>query len=303
MKKNKIINLDGTNAHLFFGDCMKLFSKIPDESVALVLTSPPYCMKKAYEDSKADIKSFKLQNGKALKQSIRVLKKGGSLCWQIGYHVKHSSIIPLDYLIYQLVESINKNKPDDEKMILRNRIVWSFGHGLNADKRMSGRHEVILWFTKGDDYYFDLDAIRVPQKYPGKKYPKGHSKEGRYSGNPLGKNPSDVWEIPNVKGRHPEKEDHPCQFPLAIPLRLINALTKEGDIVVDPFMGSGTTGAACEMTGRGFFGADIHEEYLVIAARRINEARSGELRYRPDVPVVEPNQKDAVARKPKTFKW
>ena len=303
MEKNKIIYLEGTHAGLFFGDCMRLLSKISDESVSLVLTSPPYCMKKAYEDSKADIKFFKMQNRKVLKQSVRVLKRGGSLCWQVGYHVKNSSIIPLDYLIYQLVEDINKDKPEEEKMVLRNRIIWSFGHGLNADKRMSGRHEVILWFTKGNDYCFDLDAIRVPQKYPGKKFPKGHPKEGTYSGNPLGKNPTDVWEIPNVKGKHPEKEDHPCQFPMAIPLRLIKALTKEGDIVVDPFMGSGTTGAACELTDRCFFGADIHEEYLTIAARRIIEAKSGELRYRPDVPVVEPNIKDPVAQKPKSFKW
>lgn len=303
MEKNKIVYIEGTNAGLFFGDCIELFSEIRDESVSLVLTSPPYCMKKAYEDSKADIQYFKQQNRKALKQSIRVLKKGGSLCWQVGYHVRQSSIVPLDYLIYQLVEDINKRMPEEEKMILRNRIIWSFGHGLNADKRMSGRHEVILWFTKGNNYFFDLDAIRIPQKYPGKKFPKSHPKGGTYSGNPLGKNPSDVWEIPNVKGKHPEKEDHPCQFPMAIPLRLIKALTKENDLVIDPFMGSGTTGAACELTGRRFFGAEIHEKYLSIAMRRIVEAKNGELRYRPDEPVAEPNKNDAVAQKPEGFKW
>ena len=80
-------------------------------------------------------------------------------------------------------------------MSMRNRIVWHFGHGLHASRRFSGRYEVIMWFTKSDDYTFNLDAVRVPQKYPQKKHFKG-PRRGELSGNPLGKNPGDVWEIP-----------------------------------------------------------------------------------------------------------
>jgi adenine-specific DNA-methyltransferase len=93
---------------------------------------------------------------------------------------------------------------------LRNRIVWTFGHGLHCQKRFSGRHETILWFTKSDDYKFKLDPVRVPSKYPFKKYFKGPNK-GRISSNPLGKNPADVWDIPNVKANRAED-----QFVLAV---------------------------------------------------------------------------------------
>ena len=108
----------------------------------------------------------------------------------------------------------------DNPLILRNRIVWTFGHGLNSTTRFSGRHEMILWFTKGLQTVFNLDEVRVPQKYPGKRFYKGPNK-GQLSGNPMGKNPSDVWDIPNVKAKHIEKTAHPCQFPVAIPRRLI----------------------------------------------------------------------------------
>lgn len=81
-----------------------------------------------------------------------------------------------------------------QRLKLRNRIVWHFGHGLHASKRFSGRYETILWFSKTDNYIFNLDSVRVPAKYPGKRHFKG-PKKGQPSGNPLGKNPSDIWEI------------------------------------------------------------------------------------------------------------
>ena len=110
--------------------------------------------------------------------------------------------------------------------------------GLHCKKRLSGRYETILWFTKSDDYTFNLDPIRVPQKYPNKKYFKGKNK-GKLSCNPLGKNPSDVWEIPNVKHNHVEKTEHPCQFPVELVDRLVLSLTNEGDVVFDPFLDLG----------------------------------------------------------------
>ena len=116
---------------------------------------------------------------------------------------------------------------------MRNRIIWHFGHGLHASKRFSGRYETIIWFTKSDNYYFNIDPTRIPQKYPNKKHFKG-KKRGELSCNPLGKNPSDVWDIPNVKSNHIEKTDHPCQFPVALVERFILSTTKERDIVFDP---------------------------------------------------------------------
>jgi adenine-specific DNA-methyltransferase len=151
---------------------------------------------------------------------------------------------------------------------------------LHASKRFSGRYEVILWFTKGSEYTFNLDAVRVPQKYPNKRYFKG-PKRGELSGNPMGKNPTDVWEIPNVKSNHVEKTTHPCQFPVELVERLVLSLTDEGDWVLDPFIGVGTTAVASLMHGRKAVGAEIMPEYLRIARERIRDAEAGHLRIRP----------------------
>lgn len=181
---------------LFNGDCSELLKSIPSNSVDLIITSPPYCIGKAYEDPHDDIKTFKKQHEDIFDDLYRVLKTGGSICWQVGYHVSDQCVIPLDYVVYNIFTSRSANF--ENPLILRNRIIWTFGHGLNSTKRFSGRHEMILWFTKGEQSVFNLDDVRVPQKYPGKKSYKGPNK-GNLSGNPLGKNPSDVWDIPNVK--------------------------------------------------------------------------------------------------------
>jgi adenine-specific DNA-methyltransferase len=183
-------------------------------------------MGKEYEKS-LDVEDFIGAHEALAPLLIRALRPGGSLCWQVGHHVQHGVVTPLDAIVYPIFAEQNG-------LYLRNRIVWTFGHGVHASKRFSGRHETLLWFTKGRRYRFDLNAVRVPQKYPGKKHYKG-PKKGKLSGNPKGKNPSDVWEIPNVKSRHVEKTKHPCQFPVALVQRLVRALTLPGSLVVDPF--------------------------------------------------------------------
>jgi len=284
---------------LFNGDCQKLLKEIPNETVDLIITSPPYCMKKAYEDPKADTETFKELHTSIFDDIYRILKPGGSICWQIGYHVSNSSIIPLDYLVYEIFTS--KNDCLEYPLILRNRIIWTFGHGLNSTQRFSGRHEMVLWFTKGANYNFNLDCVRVPQKYPGKRHYKGEHK-GELSGNPYGKNPSDVWDIPNVKANHIEKTEHPCQFPVAIPQRLIRALTNEMDVVLDPFMGSGTTALASFVEKRKFIGSEIKQDYYNLTTQRIENAIKGEIKIRDDIPVMTPNTNMAVAKLPEEFR-
>jgi len=114
-------------------------------------------------------------------------------------------------------------------------------------------------YTKGEDYFFNLDDVRVAQKYPGKKHYKGAGR-GTYSGNPLGKNPGDVWIFPNVKSKHIEKTEHPCQFPIELPSRLIRALSRPGDLILDPFLGSGTTAAAALILGRRAVGSELQAD-------------------------------------------
>lgn len=284
------------------GDCVEKMSLLEDNTVSLIVTSPPYCMGKEYENITDDINSFINLNKRVIEESVRVLKKGGSLCWQVGFHVKNAVVIPLDCIIYNIVQDINGKLSEEDKLVLHNRIIWTFGHGLNSEKRLSGRYETIMWFSKGNSYVFNLDPIRIPQKYPGKKYSKG-KRAGEYSGNPLGKNPSDVWDIPNVKANHVEKTNHPCQFPIVIPQKLIKALTNEGDLVVDPFLGSGTTAVACIIENRRFIGFELKKEYVEIAEERVRKALDGEIDYRPDYPVIPPDPKQRVAQRPEGFLW
>lgn len=279
---------------LFKGDCLNLLKKIPDNTVALTITSPPYFMGKEYDYSHK-IEDFITDHRKILKEVVRVTKKGGSICWQVGYHVKNGYAMPLDYYVYDILK-------DEKEISLKNRIIWTYGHGLHSSNRFSGRHEVILWFTKGKDHYFDLDAVRVPQKYPGKRYYKGN-KKGEFSGNPSGKNPGDVWDIPNVKANHVEKTGHPCQFPIALANRLIKSLCPRGGYVLDPYMGSGSTAASAIINGRKFIGSELVDSYYKIALNRCKDAVRGELLYRSeDKPIFKPTPNMSVARKPKSFK-
>jgi adenine-specific DNA-methyltransferase len=256
---------------LYEGDCLDLFPHISNVFVKLVVTSPPYNLGKPYE-TRLDLDEYLTQQRKVIEECVRVLDDQGSICWQVGNYVDNGEIIPLDILLYPIFASLGLH--------LRNRIVWHFGHGLHASKRFSGRYEVILWFTKSNEYTFNLDAVRVPQKYPKKKHFKG-PKKGQLSGNPLGKNPSDVWEIPNVKANHVEKTIHPCQFPVELIERLVLSLTNEGDWVLDPFIGVGTTAIAALMHNRRAIGAEIVPEYVEIAKERIHLAEKGALRIRP----------------------
>jgi adenine-specific DNA-methyltransferase len=279
---------------LLLGDATNLLRTLPDEGIDLVITSPPYFMGKEYDHS-GDIRDFINLHRQLLPDLVRVTKPGGNICWQVGYYAKDGTVIPLDFLVYQIFNGFSG-------LTLRNRIIWTFGHGLHNQRRFSGRHEVILWFSKGEDYYFDLDPVRVPQKYPGKKYYKG-AKKGQFSGNPLGKNPSDVWTIPNVKAHHIEKTDHPCQFPVALAQRLIRALAPLNGRVLDPFMGSGSAGVASAVERRKFVGMEAVEEYYKISTSRCTDALNGSIQYRSDDrPILEPDQATAVARKPAHFK-
>jgi adenine-specific DNA-methyltransferase len=277
---------------LHLGDCIDLLRKLPSKSVDLTVTSPPYCMGKEYERTDR-LNHFVEAHWKILPEVVRATKNGGSICWQVGYHSKNGILTPLDFIIHDMM----KRWPE---MILRNRIVWTFGHGMHGSKRLSGRHETILWYTKGDDYKFNLDSVRVPQKYPGKRYYRG-PKKGEFSCNPLGKNPGDVWELPNVKASHVEKTNHPCQFPIALVQRLVRAFTNPGDVVLDPFMGSGTTAATAILESRRFVGAEIKKKYYRTAILRCQEAAINALPFRElEKPIQIPDLNTEVARNPFT---
>ena len=264
-------------------DNLTFMRKLKSGSMDLIVTSPPYNIGKEYEKRTSnDI--YIEQQAATIAEAVRLLSPSGSICWQVGNGIDDGEIFPLDILLYPLFKH--------HGLKLRNRIVWTFGHGLHCQKRLSGRHETILWFTKSDDYTFNLDPIRIPSKYPDKKHFKGPNK-GKISGNPLGKNPSDVWDIPNVKSNHVEKLDHPCQFPVGLVERLVLSLTNKGDSVLDPYLGVGSSAIAAIKNGRHAYGCDVVQDYINIAEARIEDYRNGELRVRPmNKPIYEPPLKD-----------
>ena len=263
------------------GNCLELLKTIPNESMKLVVTSPPYNIGKEYE-KRLNLESYLEQQTAVIEECVRCLSPHGSICWQVGNYVDDGAIIPLDTVLYPIFTSLG--------LKMRNRIIWHFEHGLHCTRRLSGRYETINWFTKTDKYTFNLDPVRVPQKYPGKKYFKGPN-AGKYSCNPLGKNPGDLWVIPNVKSNHVEKTDHPCQFPVELIERLVLSMTNEGDWVFDPFLGTGTSIIAAIRHKRCGAGAEMVGKYIKLATQRIEHEIAGTLKTRPmDKPIYDPEE-------------
>ncbi len=275
---------------LYHGGCLELLKQIPDKKIQLIVTSPPYNIGKEYE-KKLKLQEYINQQTAVIKECVRVLSDNGSICWQVGNYVDNGKIIPLDTILYPIFENF--------RLVMRNRIIWHFEHGLHCSNRFSGRYETIIWFTRDTkNYIFNVDPIRIPQKYPAKKYFKG-PKAGQYSCNPLGKNPGDVWDIPNVKSNHVEKTEHPCQFPVELVERMVLSMTNEGDWVLDPFLGTGTTIISAIKNNRRGIGAEILEKYITLAKKRIKKAIEGTLKTRPmNKPKYDPkdyNNKQAIS--------
>lgn len=260
-------------------DNLEFMRALDDESMDLIATSPPYNIGKEYE-KKSNQDAYLAAQAATIAESVRLLAPGGSICWQVGNTIEGGAVVPLDILLFPLFAA--------HGLVLRNRIVWTFGHGLHTQRRFSGRHETILWFTREGEYTFNLDPVRVPSKYPEKKYFKGPNR-GQVSSNPLGKNPGDVWDIPNVKANHVEKTDHPCQFPVALVERLVLSLTNPGGNVLDPYLGVGTTAVAALKHGRNAYGCDTMASYVRTANERVESLMRGTLRTRPmNKPIYEP---------------
>lgn len=263
--------------------------RIKSNSVRLIMTSPPYNIGLNYE-KRVDIETYLKSFEPLIDELVRVLADDGSLCWQVGSYIPEGEdeIYPLDILFYPLFKS--------RGLKLRNRIIWTYGAGLNNKQRFSGRYETILWFTRSDDYIFNLDSVRVPQKYPG--HTKKTKNGVKYTANPNGKNPGDVWnmtlekleedwesliwEIPRVGNRHPEKvEGHPCQFPVELVERCVLALTNEGDTVYDPFAGIGSTLIGATKNMRIGLGCDSQQIFVTHGLLRLEALAKGELKTRP----------------------
>jgi len=275
-------------AELILGDCNDVLDTLNDRSVQLVVSSPPYNIGKEYEtDRRMSLNEYLSWLDPIVGKLCAKVAETGSICWQVGSYVSKGQVFPLDYYCFPLFEK--------QGFQLRNRIIWRYNFGLHATKRLSGRYETLLWLTKSSKYKFNLDPIRIPQLYPGKRHSsKRGEKAGKPSGNPLGKNPTDywefsgedaflcdpVWDIPNVKSNHPEKTLHPCQFPIELAERCVLAFSDELDNVLDPFMGVGTTVIAALKHNRFGVGVEQDPKYLKLAEERVSAFIDGKLLVR-----------------------
>ena len=294
-------------ARVFLGDVKHFLNHVDNHTFKLIITSPPYNLGKQYE-KKTDLATYLAWQEEIISLLIPKLTEDGSIVWQTGNYVNNGEIIPLDICFYPLFTKFG--------LKLRNRVIWHFEHGLHCSKRFSGRYETALWFTKTDNYTFNLDPVRIPSKYPGKLHFRG-PKKGQPSGNPLGKNPSDYWifpmlqeefesgiiDIPNVKCNHPEKTIHPCQFPVELIERFILACTNENDYVFDPFGGVGSTLIAAIQHKRNAMMCEINNEYVEIAKDRLEQFKTGRLKIRKiGKPIYQPTGNEKVSKIPESWK-
>lgn len=298
------------NCHIIQGDVLNSLKDIPNKTIQLIITSPPYNIGKLYEkENQLSLEQYLNWLEEVIIELSKKITATGSICWQVGNYIKDKEVFPLDIYFYEIFKR--------HGFRLRNRIIWRFNFGLNANSRLSGRYETLLWFTKTDNYKFNLDPIRIPQLYPGKRHSSSKGvKAGKPSGNPKGKNPSDywefsadtvfnsepIWDIPNVKAQHPEKTIHPCQFPVELAERCVLAFSDKGDKILDPFLGTGTSIIAALKHNRIGIGIDKSAEYAALAKKRIQDFESGKLKLRNmGTPIRRPKPSEKVTRIPKEW--
>lgn len=232
------------------GDCLELFKSIDDNSIDLIIADPPYNLGKDY-GNKSDSKDFDNYMSFSqvwLSEACRVLKHTGTIYVFAGFR----------YISY-----IYKILDQELHMLFRNWICWHYTQGIGKTKGFSPRHDDILMFTKSENFTFNLDPIRIPQKYYRKR------------NNMRGANPGDVWEVSHIHYCQDNRQEHPTQKPEAIIERMVLASSSEGDKVLDPFSGSGTTLRVCQQLKRWCIGFEINPEYVDNTRRRLATAFYG----------------------------
>lgn len=253
----------GERHAIYHGDCCDLLARIPSGSLDLTFTSPPYNIGKEYETVRP-MEEFIDWCADWIDMIYRATAADGALLLNVGYLALpgRAKSIPIPYLLWNRIP-----------FFLQQEIVWNYGAGVAAKKFLSPRNEKLLWYVKDSERYcFNLDDIRDPDvAYPNQK------KKGKLRCNTIGKNPSDVWQIAKVtsgEGRaSKERTPHPAQFPLDLCERAIKGFSPADGIVLDPFLGSGSTIEACLRWGRYSVGFEIREDYCAIAAERIANAQ------------------------------
>ena len=224
---------DITDCVLLNQDCLELLKNLPSESVQLILIDPPYNLDLASWDTYENYMEWAAE---WIDEAYRVLSKNGSMVIFGGTQFQDVRSGDLIEIIYYCRHHT--------RWRLVNTIIWYYKNGMSAHRYFANRHEEIIWLTKTDKYYFDLDAVRVP--YSLKELELALKDKRLIPENVMkGKNPTNVWEIGRLNGNSLERVGHPTQKPLEVIRRLVKALSYPDSIVLDFFAGSGTTGRVC----------------------------------------------------------
>lgn len=247
-----------------FNHTSEIMSEIPDNSVSLMVTSPPYnidiqygdiwkngkkvCSKGLKYSDNLDESSYREMLRNVIRETNRVLKNDGQIWFNIKNRYDNGVIIPPFWIMDLFSE-----------FYLKNIIIWNFDWGGSTNKRFCSRYEYVFFFTKNKNKYtFNLDDVKIPAL---------NYRPDRYKSQL--KNPTDVWKISMVSGNSPERTDHPAQYPEALIERIIKVGTNPGELVLDPFMGSGTTAAVAKRLGRQYVGYELEPDYIKIAQERL----------------------------------
>jgi site-specific DNA-methyltransferase (adenine-specific) len=232
------------------GDCIALLKSFPSNHFDLIVADPPYNLGKDYgnETDSQEFNEYIDFTKKWTTECKRVLKNTGTIYIFMGFRF-------ISYL-YQILDK-------DQKLLFNNWICWHYTQGIGKKKGFSPRHDDILMFTKSEKFYFDIDSIRIPQKYY------------RSINNMRGANPGDVWEFSHVHYCNGNRQEHPTQKPEGLIERMILASSQENDLVLDPFSGSGTTLRVCQQLQRNCVGIEINPTYVENTKERISKDFNG----------------------------
>lgn len=245
---------------IYEGDSLAIMRRLNGSPLSLTVTSPPYNIGKEYETNRP-VEQYLDWCESWIAEVYRLTRSNGAFWLNLGYLAlrERAKAVPIPYLLWDRIP-----------FFLNQEIVWNYGAGVAAKRTFSPRNEKFLWYAKDPaDYVFNLDDVRDPDvKYPNQK------KNGKLKCNPLGKNPTDVWQFPKVTSgtdrKSKERTPHPAQFPVAVIDRIIKACSNPGDIIFDPFIGSGTVAEVALRNRRAVVGIEIEPKYVRVTSDRLD---------------------------------
>jgi site-specific DNA-methyltransferase (adenine-specific) len=258
---------------VFNEDVLSGIDRIPDGSIDLILTDPPYGLGKDYgnDSDKQASREYLVWTERWIDAVLPKLKASGSLYIFLTWRYSPEIFVMLK-----------------QRMTMLNEIIWdrrvpSMG---GSTRSYSSVHDTIGFFAKEKGYYFDLDSVRIPYDAATKKA-RSRSIFVGAKWLELGYNPKDLWSVSRLHKENPERADHPTQKPLEIIERMVLASCPPVGVILDPFMGSGTTAIAARRCGRQFVGFELNPEYCQIIDHRLASAESDFLTKsnRPSEPI------------------